>query len=149
MWPQTFEERLRQWHDLRERVLEFPLEKQLHEINSWWSHAPRVNPFIHWHDKNNWLDPWELLAENGYCELASALGLAYTILLVNSNADVVIAQAVDSSGNDSTILIVNDWILNWDISSVISKDDYKFKIKDSFNCSELTNKIGLKWHRSL
>ena len=79
---------------------------------------------------------------NGYCELASALGLAYTILLVNSNADVVIAQAVDSSGNDSTILIVNDWILNWDISSVISKDDYIFKIKDSFNCSELTNKIG-------
>jgi len=134
MWAQTYEERLRLWASLRESVSNKSLTEQLNIINNWWSHAPRVNNVVHWHDKENWLSPWELLAEKGYCELASALGLAYTIILVNKNVDVQIAQAKDESSSDVTILIVDDeHILNWDINSVISKEQYKFEIKETFD----------------
>ncbi len=143
MWAQTYEERLRLWASLRQSVADDPLDQQLEKINKWWSHAPRVNNVVHWNDKDNWLSPWELLAENGYCELASALGLAYTIILVNKEADVKIAQAKDESSSDVTILVVDDkHILNWDINSVISKEQYKFKIKETFDCSKLNEKIG-------
>lgn len=143
MWAQTYEERLRLWASLRESVSDKPLSEQLNIINNWWSYAPRVNNVVHWHDKENWLSPWELLAEKGYCELASALGLAYTIILVNKNVDVQIALAKDESSSDVTILIVDDeHILNWDINSVISKEQYKFKIKETFDCTKLNEMIG-------
>ena len=143
MWAQTYEERLRLWASLRESVSNKSLTEQLNIINNWWSHAPRVNNVVHWHDKENWLSPWELLAEKGYCELASALGLAYTIILVNKNVDVQIAQAKDESRSDVTILIVDDeHILNWDINSVISKEQYKFEIKETFDCTKLNEMIG-------
>ena len=143
MWAQTYEERLRLWASLRESVADKSLTEQLNIINNWWSKAPRVNNVVHWHDKENWLSPWELLAEKGYCELASALGLAYTIVLVNKNVDVQIAQAKDESGSDVTILIVDgEHILNWDINSVISKEQYKFEIKETFDCTKLNEMIG-------
>jgi len=143
MWPQDFEARLREWHDLRERVQDLELKPQLDAINQWWSHAPRVNHLIHWNDQKNWLGPWDLLAENGYCELASCLGLAYTIILVNESADIKIAKAVDEIGSDCIILLVNnDYILNWDLSSVISTEQYNFKIKETFDCERLRKKIG-------
>lgn len=143
MWSVDYEERLRQWVSLRQSVIDKSLTEQLNTINQWWSHAPRMNNVVHWYDKSNWLTPWELLAENGYCELASALGLAYTIILVNDKVDVKIALAKDESSSDVTILIVNnEYILNWDINSVISKEQYRFEIKETFDCSELNKKIG-------
>lgn len=142
MWPQDFETRLREWRQLRLDCQDKSLKEQLDTINDWWSHAPRINHLVHWNDQDNWLGPWDLLEENGYCELASALGLAYTILLVNENVDVVIAKAVDEIGSDCTILLVDNYILNWDISSVISKGQYKFKIKETFDCKALKEKIG-------
>lgn len=143
MWSQDFETRLREWRQLRIDVQDKSLKEQLGTINNWWSHAPRINHLIHWNDQDNWLGPWDLLAENGYCELASALGLAYTILLVNENVKVEIQQVTDEYGSDCIILVVNnDYILNWDISSVISKEQYKFKIKRTINCDTLIDKIG-------
>ena len=142
MWPQDFQTRLREWRQLRLDLKDISLEEQLNTINQWWSRAPRVNNYIHWNDKSNWLGPWELLAEPGYCELASALGLAYTILLVNRTADVCITKAVDECGSDCIILVVNnEYILNWDLSSVISTEQHKFKINEQYNGSELLGKI--------
>lgn len=143
MWPVDFESRLREWRQLRLDLQDKSLEEQLNTINEWWSHAPRVNHLIHWHDQSNWLGPWDLLAEDGYCDLAICLGLAYTIILVNETPDIQIAKAVDEFGSDCIILVVNnDYILNWDLSSVISTEQHNFKIKETFDCNELLNKIG-------
>lgn len=143
MWSQDFESRLREWRQLRLDCQDLPLAEQLNTINNWWSHAPRVNHVIHWNDQDNWLGPWDLLAENGYCELASAFGLAYTILLVNKNVNIEIQQATDEFGSDCIILVVNnDYILNWDISSVISKEQQKFKIKDTIDNNVINQLLG-------
>lgn len=143
MWAQDFESRLREWRQLRLDLQDKSLEEQLNTINTWWSHAPRINHLMHWNDRDNWLGPWDLLAEDGYCDLASALGLAYTIILVNKTANVELTKAVDEFGSDCIILVVNnDYILNWDLSSVISKEQHKFKITETYNCRELLDKIG-------
>lgn len=142
MWSQDFETRLREWRQLRIDVQDKSLKEQLDTINNWWSHAPRINHLIHWNDQDNWLGPWDLLAENGYCELASALGLAYTIMIVNNKVDLKLARVTDEYGSDVIILVVNnEYILNWDLSSVISKEQHKFKFKETFDCETLKEKI--------
>ena len=144
MWHTSYEDRLRSWHDLKEKVLPLPLKDQLDAIVSWWSHAPIVNNIVHWDDKSNWPGPWELLAENGYCELASSLGLSYTVLQVNNNVDVKIAVAKDSLGSEVTIVLIDNgkYILNWDHNDVLSTDEYKFEIIKTFDCDKLKTKIG-------
>ena len=99
MWPQDFETRLREWRQLRLNLKDKTLEQQLDVINEWWSHAPRINHLIHWNDQTNWLGPWDLLAEDGYCDLAICLGLAYTIILVNETPDIKITKASRCEGN--------------------------------------------------
>ena len=142
MWSTDFETRLREWRQLRIDLQTKSLKEQLATISTWWGKAPRVNHVVHWYDKNNWLGPWELLAEKGYCELASALGLAYTIMLVNKEAELTLVNATDEYGSDVIILLVNnEYILNWDISSVISKEQHNFKIKETFDCEALKEKI--------
>jgi hypothetical protein len=44
-----------------------------------WSTAPFVNYNLDPSDPKNWPDPWTLLAENYWCDVAKSLGIAYTI----------------------------------------------------------------------
>jgi hypothetical protein len=44
-----------------------------------WSTAPFVNYNLDPSDPNLWPDPWTLLAENYWCDVAKALGIVYTI----------------------------------------------------------------------
>ena len=44
-----------------------------------WSTAPFVNYNLDPSDPNSWPDPWTLLAENYWCDVAKALGIIYTI----------------------------------------------------------------------
>jgi len=44
-----------------------------------WSTAPFVNYNLDPSDPKTWPDPWALLAENYWCDVAKALGIVYTI----------------------------------------------------------------------
>jgi hypothetical protein len=49
------------------------------ELNNMWSTAPFVNYNLDPSDPKTWPDPWALLAENYWCDVAKALGIVYTI----------------------------------------------------------------------
>ena len=57
-------------------------------INDWWFKAPIINHLIYWEDSKSWPTPWHLLNNNGYCELARALGIVYTVMLVENYTDL-------------------------------------------------------------
>ena len=131
MWLDRFEDRLKSWSDLRSHCEELSLEQALDHIANWWGHAPRVNHAIHWNDQSNWPDPWDLLADNSYCELAIALGMSYTInMLEKFDCTVEIAQATDDQGSEYNLVLVDNgkYILNYDPWEVVSKEQFKFKI---------------------
>lgn len=44
-----------------------------------WSTAPFVTYYLAPDRPEEWPDPWTLLAENYYCDIAKALGILYTI----------------------------------------------------------------------
>lgn len=113
MWQKTFSERLAAWAVLRQSCTTVDRAQVLDQINSWWQQTPWIPYHLHWDDRPTWPDPWQLLDDNLYCSLARALGIMYTIAMLDRTdlQDVVLVE-VDS---DNLVLIDNGkYILNWD-----------------------------------
>ena len=69
LWPADFERRLIQWRQLRDRVKDLDLESYLLTINDWWFQTPWQPYYLHWDDRRDWPDPWQLLDDNVFCDL--------------------------------------------------------------------------------
>jgi len=78
-WNLRINERLTQWKDFRHKLSLVPLSDALEEVNQLWSTAPFVTYYLDPSDPKSWPDPWTLLAENYYCDVAKSLGILYTI----------------------------------------------------------------------
>ena len=105
----TYDERLLSWVALRDSSASNGLEEYLTEVNDWWFQAPFVNRYIHPQDIGSWPTPWELLADNLYCELSRALGMMYTLMLTNH-----------SEINDLAIMCLdNEYILSINTSKYL------------------------------
>jgi hypothetical protein len=78
-WNLRVNDRLAQWKDFRHALSDLPLESAVVELNNMWSTAPYVTYYLDPSDPKTWPDPWALLAENYYCNVAKALGILYTI----------------------------------------------------------------------
>ena len=78
-WNLRVNDRLAEWKDFRHELDRLPLESAVVELNNMWSTAPFVNYNLDPSDPKSWPDPWTLLAENYWCDVAKALGIIYTI----------------------------------------------------------------------
>ena len=107
MWPATFDARLRAWHDLRNQCESLDVESALTAINSWWFDAPWQPYYLHWDDQPVWPDPWQLLSDNVYCDLAKALGILYTISLLD-RADMADAELVLTEDGSNLVQVAKE-----------------------------------------
>ena len=122
MWASTFEDRLRQWHDLRALRHSDP-EHWLLCVNDWWFRVPTVNHYLHWHYKDQWPDPWQLLADDVYCELARALGMLYTIIIDSPSTNDALLATDD---NHNLVLVEQGkYILNWCPGDIVNNPSQK------------------------
>lgn len=78
-WNLRVNDRLSEWKSFRQRINSLPLDQAIKETNELWSTAPYVTYYLPPDRPNEWPDPWTLLAENYYCDVAKALGIIYTI----------------------------------------------------------------------
>ena len=78
-WNLRVNDRLAQWKDFRHQLDRLSLESAVVELNNMWSTAPIINYNLDPSDPKTWPDPWALLAENYWCDVAKALGIVYTI----------------------------------------------------------------------
>lgn len=120
MWPINFAQRLESWNNLRESIQYLPPEQALKDINTWWFDVPWRPYYLHWDDQPNWPDPWQLLSDNHYCDLARALGILYTITLLD-RADLGDATLVLTDSGDNLVLVAKSkYILNWDRDTIVN-----------------------------
>jgi hypothetical protein len=70
---------------------------------------------LHWDDRADWPDPWQLLSDNIYCDLARGLGILYTITVLDRD-DLQDAVLVDSDQGNLVLVENGKYILNWDQS---------------------------------
>jgi hypothetical protein len=112
MWCQTFEQRLAAWNSLRDRVRDLPAEEALEQINAWWQRSPWRAYHLHWDDRSDWPDPWQLLSDNIYCDLARGLGILYTITVLDRD-DIQDAELIETEHGNLVQVAGGKYILNW------------------------------------
>ena len=112
MWCSTFEQRLAAWNSLRDRVRDLPVPEALEEINIWWQQTPWRAYHLHWDDRPDWPDPWQLLSDNIYCDLARGLGILYTITVLDRD-DMQDAELIETEQGNLVQLDGGKYILNW------------------------------------
>jgi len=112
MWGSTFEQRLAAWTALRDRVRDLPTSNALDEINAWWQRTPWCAYHLHWDDRPDWPDPWQLLSDNIYCDLARGLGILYTITVLDRD-DIQDAELIETEQGNLVQVQDGKYILNW------------------------------------
>ena len=138
MWKTSYEERLADWFELRHASEHLPLEQQLHLINNRWFRAPMVNRVVTWDDPSDWPNPWDLLVNSGYCELARALGIVYTLMMLENPQYTDLS--IIATGNDNLVLVDRGkYILNWAPGEVLNINSTPFTVQDSINSKDLTS----------
>lgn len=131
MWPTTFAARLESWNKLRAQGQSLPVETALDQINRWWFGAPWRPYYLHWDDNQSWPDPWQLLSDDIYCEVARGLGILYTITLLD-RADLAPASLVlTESGNNLVLIDQTKYILNWEKDTVVN-NNLELKIRRQY-----------------
>jgi hypothetical protein len=120
IWPDSFSARLTSWNQLRQQVQHVPTESALTAINNWWFDTPWRPYYLHWDDQKTWPDPWQLLSDNVYCDVARGLGILYTITLLN-RADMLPADLILTESGHNLVLVAKEkYILNWEVNNIVN-----------------------------
>jgi hypothetical protein len=136
IWPDLFSDRLSSWNLLREQCQNLPARSALEHINAWWFRAPWQPYYLHWDDQITWPDPWQLLSDDIYCDLARGLGILYTITLLD-RADLAPAELVLTQDNVNLVLVAKEkYILNWQADQIVNNIT-KVKIKQQYQQNQI------------
>lgn len=131
MWAKTFGDRLANWNLLRNQCQTLPVESALNQINRWWFRAPWRPYYLHWDDQTAWPDPWQLLSDDIYCEVARGLGILYTISLLD-RADIAPVQLIlTETGHNLVLVEKSKYILNWAPDTVVN-NNLELKIRRQY-----------------
>jgi len=138
MWKISYQERLLDWIQLRQACVDYTPEQTLSAVNNWWWRAPIVNRAIEWHDFPDWPDPWHLLNSDGYCELAKALGITYTLMMLD-NFEYSTLEIVQVENDNLVLLDHGKYILNSAPGEILNINSYPLAIIRSIDSSKLTH----------
>ena len=81
MFNKKLEDRMSEWKRFRSSLEHSndPLQQTI----DFFAEAPLVRIAADPYDNTTWLDPWELLAENSYCDFVKILAICYTLQLTD------------------------------------------------------------------
>jgi hypothetical protein len=127
IWTLKPDERLREWMAFRTRIGQLTLAEACQETTQLWSYAPYV---AHYLDTNRdsslipWPDPWVLLYENYYCDVAKSLGMLYTLYLSShrpEDIELIIAQNPVTKEDFNLVQIAQGkYTLNFEFGTVVN-----------------------------
>lgn len=140
MWPRTFEQRLAAWNKLRDSVQSSPKETCLQDVNAWWFASPWSAYHLHWDDRATWPDPWQLLGDNVFCSVARALGIMYTIVMLE-RPDLQDAVMVDTGSDNLVLVDQGKYILNWDKETIVNINSSKSKQRRILTLQDLKKQV--------
>lgn len=141
MWAKTFEARLAEWQRLRDQVAAVDIPVALHLVNSWWFRAPWCPYHLHWDDRDTWPDPWQLLSDNVYCDLARGLGIMYTISLLERE-DLQDACLAECDGYNLVLVNQKKYILNWKADTIVNITLEQVHARNQISQEQIKQKIG-------
>jgi hypothetical protein len=127
MWKLKADDRLDRWKSFRQRLGELPLEQALVECQDFWQSAPFTPYYLDYHDLDKWPDPWQLVYENWYCDIAKALGIVYTLHLCRHGEQLKLAihiyQDIETKGQYNLVWIDDGkYVLNFNPNEIVNRN---------------------------
>ena len=93
--------------------------------------------YLHWDDREHWPDPWQLLSDNEYCDLARCLGIVYTVCMTWPNLQTDTEICETDHGNLVKIQ-QGKYILNWASGQILNNQSAKLTIKRTMSGASIT-----------
>lgn len=124
MFFENFEKRIQNWVSFRKEIetCQDPFQKTI----DFWNKAPissiTCDPF----DQSTWLEPWNLIEENNYCEFTKILAIYYTLALTDrfKNSYFEIQIINDRNAHElKYILYVDDLIIGYFYNRPITHEE--------------------------
>ena len=144
MFQQKPEDRLRSWREFRTAISNLPLESALAQTAEFWARAPFVPYNLDITRSEEWPDPWTLIEENIYCDVAKCLGIVYTLSLCKHKKDLDIEIRVyrdSNTGYEYNLAWINrgKYILNMIDGQVLNNTQVEktFQQKHRFTAEDL------------
>lgn len=146
MWNLKPDERLHDWRLFRKNLGQKDLETALKETCQLWSYAPYVTHYLAPDLVDDWPEPWTLVHENYYCDLAKALGMLYTLYLSDhwnntiDNLEIRIYKNTDQQDIVNTVWVnQGKYILNLVFNDIVNKllVDENFILKHRYTTKDL------------
>lgn len=117
-------DRLVWWREFRNNLetTQTPFE----EVINLWNSAPFVSDFLNYNDTKHWPDPWHLIIDGKYDQLALCLGMLYTIKLTQrfNNSYCEIHMSISGQKEEPLFFLIidNRFVLNYDYGKLIEID---------------------------
>lgn len=118
-------EKLVEWKGIRDKLetSESPLE----EVVDLWSNAPFVSNYIDPFDSKTWPDPWRLVLDGKFDDLAICLGMLYTLQLtqrfMHNQYEIHMSNIPKMKDPAFYLSIDRSSILNYTYKQVVKYDD--------------------------
>lgn len=113
-------DRLTAWKEFRDRleISSTPME----DVATLWSRAPFVSSYLNPQNPAEWPDPWHLIAEGRFDELAIVVGMLYTIKLTQRfmNSELEIHTSTLPTEKEARYILIVDkqYVLNLEYRTV-------------------------------
>jgi hypothetical protein len=79
MWYSDTQSRILDWKKFRESLDSMSESDAVHATNNFYHTAPISPRYYHCDFPEEWPDPWQLIVDNCYDDIARALGMLYTL----------------------------------------------------------------------
>jgi len=113
-------ERLTAWKSFRDKLEE--CDRPLDLCAEFWARAPFVNQYLDPYDPASWPDPWRLVLDSKFDDLAISLGMLYTLRLTDrfmkSRFEIYMITAEDPKNKNYFLIVDDTSVLNLKYGSV-------------------------------
>ena len=110
-------------------------------VADFWTSCPYTGYYLDPDSPDTWPDPWSLVEENYWCDLAKSLGMLYTIKLTVHEPEVEIRVYNDTESRVQYNLVwINKgkYVLNMSDGEVVNKTQVsKLKLHRCYGAKEL------------
>lgn len=134
MWfNQSPDNRILLWRAWRDDLEKLSLDEAIEKVAHDWAQVPTVMHYLAPDNPGEWPNPWQLIADNLYCNLGIVLGMYYSLALLDNpeitDLRLQIYQTTEGWLNLSSIN-QGKYVLNYNHGNVVNSSQLNISQKE-------------------